>query len=134
MADFRLPGMEQPLAGPQSFVTGVLRNFREAAQDLGAAVEVLVVRLAKPEDGTAPDYQIQTADGEDAAVFNGETHELKYEDITIHLEEDQLSDQTFSAEDVKTWLNIINGEDGGSAINPILEANWTEGDSSDARE
>ena len=132
--DFRLPGMQQPLASPESYVTGVLRNFREAAQALGKAQEMLVVRLARPENGKDPDYQIQTFDGEDAAVFSGETHDYKHEDITIHLEENDLLDQTFTTDQVKDWLNELNGEGSGGSINPILSDRWLDGDASDPRD
>lgn len=129
--DFRLPGMDRPLTSPESYVTSVLRNFREAAQALGRAQELLVVRLARPSDGNDPDYQIQTLDGVDAAVFSGETHDYKHDDITIHLEEETLLTQTFTTEQVKDWLNELNGEGAGGTLNPILSDKWLEGDTSD---
>ena len=132
--DFRLPGFQSAVASPELYVTSVLRNFREASQALGVAVEALVLRLATAEDGSNPDYQIGTLDGEDAAAFSGETHDFKHDDITIHLEEDQLQDAQYPAEQVKDWLNIINGEGtGGGPINPILADNWTTGDPSNPR-
>ena len=133
--DFRLPGFDRPVDSPEFYVTRVLRNFGEASQALGRAVELLVVRLAKPRNGGDPDYQIQTLDGEDAAAFSGETHDFLFEDITIQLEEPALQDGAFTAEEVKDWLNHINGQGiGGGAINPILTDRWTEGDVSDSRD
>lgn len=133
--EFRLPGMDRPLDSPEFYVSNVLRNFGNAGQALGRAVELLVVRLARPGESGDPDYQIQTLDGEDAAVFSGETHEFKHDDITIHLEEKDMQDATFSAEQVKDWLNIINGEGtGGGGINPILSSKWLEADVSDPRD
>ena len=137
MADpsFRLPGFQQPLASPDAYITGVLRNFREASQALGCAVETLVVRLAAPRPGQDPDYQVQTLDGEDAAAFSGATHDFLHDDITIHIEEDQLQDQTYSAEQVEDWLNVVNGEGGGGGpVDAILTDKWTEGDVSDPRD
>ena len=133
--DFRLPGFQKPLDSPEAYISGMLRNFREASQALGRAVELLVVRLAKPKNGGDPDYQIQTLDGEDAAAFSGATHDFLYDDITIQLEEPDLQDGTFTAEQVKDWLNVINGEGtGGGPINPILSDRWTEADVSDPRD
>ena len=132
--DFRLPGFPTPLESPEAYISGVLRNFGEASQALGRAVELLVVKLAKPRNGGDPDYQIQTLDGEDAAAFSGSTHEFLYDDITIQLEEPDLQDGPFTAEQVKDWLNIINGEGTGGPINPILSDRWTEGDFSDPRD
>ena len=133
--DFRLPGFNTPLDNPESYITGVLRNFREASQALGRAVEVLVVRIAAPRYGGDPDYQIQTLDGEDAAAFSGTRHDFLHDDITIHFEEDELQGQQYTAEQVKDWLNALNGEGtGGGAINPILSTRWTEGDASDPRD
>ena len=133
--DFRLPGYKQPLSSPESYVTSVLRNFREASVALGRAVDTLVVRLAAPRDGKDPDYQIQTMDGEDAVVFSGETHDFLHDDISIHVEEDQLQDQMYTAEQVKDWLNIINGEGtGGGPIGALLSDRWREGDVSDPRD
>jgi hypothetical protein len=133
--DFRLPGFDRPIDSPETYISGVLRNFREASQALGRAVELLVLRLARSKNGGDPDYQIQTLDGEDAAAFSGSTHDYLYEDITIHLEEPDLQDQTFSAEQVKDWLNVINGEgSAGGQINPILSDRWTEADLSDPRD
>jgi hypothetical protein len=132
---FRLPGFQQPLASPESYVTGVLRNFREASQALGCAVETLVVRLAAPRPGQDPDYQIQTLDGEDAAAFSGATQDFLHDDITIHIDEEQLQDQTYSAEQVKDWLNAVNGEGGaGGPVGAILTDQWTVGDVSDPRD
>lgn len=133
--DFRLPGFEKPLESPEAYVSAVLRNFREAGQALGRAVDLLVVRLARPKNGGDPDYQIGTLDGEDAAVFSGGTHDFLHDDITVHLAEDQLQDQQYTAEQVKDWLNTINGEgSGGGSINPILSDRWKEGDASDPRD
>ena len=133
--DFRLPGFEGSLSSPELYITSVLRNFREASQALGVAVEALVLRLAAAKDGSNPDYQIGTLDGEDAAVFSGETHDFLHDDITIHLEEDQLQDQQYSAEQVKDWLNVINGEGtAGGPINAVLSDRWTTGDVSDPRD
>jgi hypothetical protein len=132
--DFRLPGMQEPLDSPESYVTGALRAFGSASQALGVAVEALVLRLGTPSRGGAPDYQIQTMDAEDAAVFSGETHNFKHDDITIRLEEDEMSDQTFTAEQVKDWLNVINGEGtAGGPIDPILSDRWLDSDISDPR-
>jgi|SRR5687767_7503071 hypothetical protein len=134
-SDFRLPGFKAPVESPEAYVSGVLRNFREASQALGRAVELLVVRLAKPKNGGDPDYQIQTLDGEDAAAFSGATHNYMFDDITIHLEEPDLQDGMFTAEQVKDWLNAINGEGtSGGPINPILSDRWTEADVSDPRD
>jgi hypothetical protein len=133
--EFRLPGFEEPLSSPEFYISKVLRNFREASTALGVAVEALVVRLARPKDGQDPDYQIGTLDGEDAAVFSGETHDFLHDDISVHLEEDQLQDQQYSAEQVKDWLNVINGEGGaGGPVGAILSDRWTEGDVSDPRD
>ena len=134
-SDFRLPGFRQPLESPDSYITGVLRNFHDASQALGRAVEVLVLRIATPRNGGDPDYQIQTLDGEDAAAFSGATHDFLHDDITVHFEEDELQGQQYTAEQVKDWLNAINGEGtGGGAINPILSDRWKEGDVSDPRD
>lgn len=134
--DFRLPGFEEPLASPEAYVSGLLRAFGAASQALGPGVEFLVARLAEPGRGGPPDYQIQTLDGVDAAAFSGETHDFLHgDDITIRIEEDELQDQSFSMEQVKDWLNQINGEGvGGGDINPILRADWTERDVSDPRD
>jgi hypothetical protein len=132
---FRLPGFRKPLDSPEAYVTGVLRNFHEASQALGAAIDTLVLRLAQPENGADPDYQIQTLDGEDAAVFSGTTHDFLHDDITIHIEEDRLQDQQYTAEQVKDWLNVLNGEGaGGGPTDAILSDQWTEGDVSDPRD
>jgi hypothetical protein len=41
----------------------------------------------------------------------------------------------FSAEEVKDWLNAINGEGtAGGAMNPILSDRWKEEDASDPRD
>lgn len=133
--DFRLPGFQTDLSSPELYITKVLRNFGEASQALGRAIDTLVVRLAKPSDGGDPDYQIATLDGEDAAAFSGETHDFLNEDITVLIEEGDLQDQQYTAEQVKDWLNRINGEGGsGGPINPILTTGWTEGDASDPRD
>ena len=133
-SDFRLPGYKNALENPSSYITGMLRNFSEASQALGRAVELLVVRLAT-DSGGDPDYQIQTLDGEDAAAFSGTRHDFLHDDITIHFEEDELQGQQYTAEQVKDWLNTINGEGtGGGAINPILSDRWKEGDVSDPRD
>lgn len=133
--DFRLPGFKKPLAAPEGYITGVLRNFGEASVALGRAVETLVLRLAAPRNGGDPDYQIQTLDGEDAAAFSGNTHDFLHDDITMLIEEDRLQDQMFTAEQVTDWLNTVNGEGlGGGGINPILSDSWTEGDVSDPRD
>jgi hypothetical protein len=108
--DFHLPGFEKPLDSPEAFVTGVLRSFREASQALGRAIDTLVLRLAGPGHGEHPDYQIQTLDGEDAAAFSGATHDFLHDDITVLIDEERLQDQAFTAEEVKDWLNVINGE------------------------
>ncbi len=134
-SDFRLPGFQSSVSSPELYITSALRNFREASQALGVAVDALVLRLATPRGSDNPDYQIETLDGEDAAVFSGETHDFKHDDITIHVEEDQLQDQTYSAEQVKDWLNALNGEGtAGGSINPILSDSWKEGDASDPRD
>ena len=133
--DFHLPGFEKPLDGPDAFVTGVLRNFREASQALGRAVDILVLRLAGPDHGEHPDYQIQTLDGEDAAAFSGATHDFLHDDITVLIDEEQLQDQVFTAEEVKDWLNAINGEGvGGGPVDPGSVESWREGDVSDPRD
>lgn len=134
--DFHLPGMKEPLESPEAYVSGVLRAFGSASEALGASIDALVLRLGTPEEGNgAPDYQIQTIDGEDAAVFSGATHDFKYDDITRHLEEDEMEDQTFTAEQVKDWLNAINGEGGaGGPVNPILSDHWLDSDVSDPRD
>ena len=132
---FRLPGFQKPLESPEAYVSGVLRNFREASQALGAAVETLVVRLAAPKNGGDPDYQIQTLDGEDAAVFSGATHDFLHDDITIRIDEDDLQDQQYTAEQVKDWLNVLNGEGAaGGPVGAILSDQWTEADVSDPRD
>ena len=133
--DFRLPGFSKPVDHPETYITGVLRNFQEASQALGRAVELLVVRLAAAKDGGDPDYQIQTLDGGDAAAFSGTTHDFLFDDISIQLEEPALQDSVFTAEQVKDWLNVVNGQGtGGGPINPILSDQWTVGDVSDSRD
>ncbi|MGQ7792969.1 hypothetical protein ACUN0C_11220 [Faunimonas sp. B44] len=134
--DLTLPGMEAPIEDPESFVTGVMRNFGEAAQVLGAAVDRLVMRLAAPKKGAAPDYQIQTLDGEDAVAFSGTTNTfLDPNDVTVRFEEDDLQDQSYTLEQAKDWLNRINGEgESGGQVNPILTTGWTERDQSDPRD
>jgi hypothetical protein len=132
---FRLPGFSQPLENPQAFVSGVLRSFGAAAQALGYATDRLVLRLAEPRNGGAPDYQIQTVDGEDAAAFSGGNHDFLYEDITVRLDEEKLQDQFYSSNDVENWLNALNGEGAeGGPLTPGLAAGWTEGDRSDPRD
>jgi hypothetical protein len=132
--DFRLPGYQEPLASPENYLTGLLRNFANAAEALGAATSRLVLRLAA-DDGRAPDYQIQTMDGVDAVAYSGERHEPLHDDVTRHFEEDQLQDQTYSEEQVKDWLNVVNGEGtGGGPVNPILSTEWEERDQSDPRD
>jgi len=134
-SDFHLPGFSKPLESPESYITGLMRNFGEASRALGVAIDRLVVRLAAPKNGGDPDYQIQTLDGEDAAAFSGTTHDFLHDDITVHFDEDELQDQQYTAEQVKDWLNVINGEGtGGGPINPILSDRWTEGDVSDPRD
>ena len=133
--DFRLPGFEKPVDSPDLYVSRVLRNFGEASKALGCAMETLVVRLATSNDGSHPDYQIQTLDGEDAAAFSGETHDFLNADITIQIDDGQLQNQGFTAEEVKDWLNAINGEGaGGGSVNPILSNGWKERDVSDPRD
>jgi hypothetical protein len=123
------------LSQPESYVSAVLRNFGEASVALGSAVDRLVLRLAAPKGRGDPDYQIQTVDGEDATAFSGKTHDFMHKDITITIEEEQLQDRMFSAEEVKDWLNAINGEGAaGGAMNPILTDRWKEEDVSDPRE
>jgi hypothetical protein len=136
MADtFQVPGFRTPVEDPQSYVTGVLRSFQAASQALGVAVELLVLRFARSKDGGDPDYQIQTLDGEDAAAFSGDTHDFLHEDITIRIEEDDLQDEMFSAEQAQDWINVINGEEaGGEQVNPILSDRWREADVSDPRD
>ena len=134
-SDFRLPGFKEPLSSPEYYVSSVLRNFREASQALGVATDALVLRLGTPHDGHDPDYQIQTLDGEDAAVFSGETHQFRYDDIMVHLDEDEMQDQQYTVEQVKDWLNTINGEGtGGGPTDAVLSDRWTEGDLSDPRD
>lgn len=133
--DFRLPGVQQPLSSPDLYVTRVLRNFGEASQALGCAVETLVVRIAAPDEGQDPDYQIETLDGEDAAAFSGGTHAFLNDDISVHIDEDRLQHQQYTAEQVKDWLNLLNGE--GAAGGPIgagLTAGWRDADASDPRD
>lgn len=132
---FRLPGFQQPIESPEAYVTGVLRNFREASQALGCAVDTLVLRLAASEGDAPPDYQIQTLDGEDAAAFSGTTQDFLHDDITVHIEEGTLQRQSYTAEQVKDWLNALNGEGGGGgAIGAILSDRWTVSDVSDPRD
>jgi len=131
---FRLPGYNEPLASPENYIVGVLRNFGDAAQALGAATSRLVLRLAEG-DGSCPDYQIQTIDGEDAVAFSGERHDPLFDDVTRQLEEDHLQDQTYTEEQVKDWLNVVHGEGaGGGPINPVLSAEWEERDTSESRD
>lgn len=133
-SDFRLPGSNSVLAAPQSYITGVLRNFGEASVALGRAVDTLVVRLGSSKSG-APDYQIQTLDGEDIAAFSGKSHKLLHSDITIAIPDDRLQSQMFNMERVKDWLNTVNGEGlGGGSINPLLSDQWKEADVSDPRD
>lgn len=122
--EFRVPGFEQPISSPESFVTGALRAFDAAAQALGAATDRLVLRLART-DGGDPDYQIQTLDGEDFAAFSGSSHDFLFEDITTPIDGDRLSREEYSVEDVKDWLNQINGEGRpGGTISAPLRADW----------
>ncbi|MYZ48729.1 hypothetical protein [Propylenella binzhouense] len=134
--DLHLPGLTAPIEDPETFITGVLRNFGDAAQVLGAATDRLVMRLASPRPGRDPDYQIQTIDGEDAAAFSGTEHNfLDPDDVTVRFEEDDLQDQTYTIEQVKDWLNRVNGEgESGGPLNPILTEGWEEGDQSDPRD
>lgn len=132
--DFHLPGYQEPLASPEYYVSGVLRNFGNAAQALGAATSRLMLRLAE-DDGHAPDYQIQTIDGVDAVAYSGERHEPLFDDFTKHLEEDQLQDQTYNEEQVKDWLNMLHGEgSGGGPVNRVLSTGWEEREPSDPRD
>lgn len=132
--DFRLPGYQEPLASPEHYLTGLLRNFGNTAETLGAATSRLVLRLAAG-DGRGPDYQIQTMDGIDAVAYSGDQHELLFDDIARQFEEHQLQDQTFSQEQVKDWLNVVNGEGtGGGPVNQILSTEWEERDPSDPRD
>lgn len=132
--EFKLPGYDKPLASPENYLTGLLRNFGDASEALGAATSRLVLRLAEG-DGTCPDYQVQTMDGEDAVAYSGERQEPLFDDITKHLEENQLQDQTFGEEQVKDWLNIVNGEGtGGGPVEPALATSWETGDQSDPRD
>ena len=132
--DFRLPGYGEPLESPEYYISGVMRNFGNAAQALGAASSRLVLRLAE-DNGHAPDYQIQTMDGIDAVAYSGERHEPLFEDITRQIEEDQLQDQTYNEEQVKDWLNVVNGEGtGGGPLNATLSTDWEKRDPSDPRD
>lgn len=132
--DFRLPGYKEPLASPENYLTAMLRNFADAAQALGAATSRLVLRLAEG-DGSCPDYQIQTVDGEDAVAYSGESHAPLFDEIAEHIEEGRLQDQTYGEEQVKDWLNVIHGEGaGGGPLNPVLTTDWEERDASDPRD
>lgn len=134
-AEFSLPGSKHPLPSPATYLTGLMRNFREASTALGAATDALVVRVASNGTTTGPDYQIQTLDGEDIAAFSGETHELLHDDITVPIQEERLLDVAFTLEDVKDWLNTVNGEGlAGGEINPGLSSRWKEEDASDPRD
>jgi hypothetical protein len=133
--DLQLPGFSKPLESPESYLAGMLRSFGEASQALGRATDRLVLRLAKPRNGGDPDYQLQTLDGGDAAAFSGSTHDLLHEDITVRIEEADLQDQRYTLEQVKDWLNALNGEGaGGGQLNPILTDKWTRRDISDPRD
>jgi len=133
-SDFRLPGFEVPLRSPQSYVTSVMRNFDVASQALGAATSLLVVRLSPEGVEGEPNYQIQTLDGEDAAAFSGATHELLYDDITRHIEEKALQIQTYTLDDVRSWLDEINGEGRpGGPLSPGLDASFEDTDSDSPR-
>lgn len=134
-SDFHLPGRSEALDNPQTYVTGVLRNFEQAAQVLGTAVDRLVVRIAAGESGSDPDYQIQTLDGDDAAAFSGATHDfLAADDVTMRIEESDLLDQRYTIEQAKDWLNQINGESSGGGISPGLSDAWLDRDESDPRD
>lgn len=133
-SDFHLPGSAKALDDPQTYVTGVLRNFEHAAQVLGAAVDRLVLRLAAGASGRGPDYQIQTIDGEDAAAFSGSTRDfLSADDFTRRIDESDLLDQRYTIEQAKDWLNRINGEVSGG-VSPGLSNAWLDRDESDPRE
>jgi hypothetical protein len=133
-AEFRVPGFNQQISSPASFVTGVLRAFDSASQALGVATDRLVLRLAR-SDGGDPDYQIQTLDGEDIAAFSGSTHDFLFDDITTPIESDRLSREEFAVEDVKDWLNQINGEGRpGGTLNAPLRDDWLERNADDARD
>lgn len=132
--EFRVPGFQQSISSPESYVTGVLRAFEAAAQALGAATDRLVLRLARSENGD-PDYQIQTLDGEDFAAFSGSTHDFLFDDIATPIESNRLSREEFAVEDVKDWLNQINGEGRpGGTISAPLRADWLERNADDARD
>jgi hypothetical protein len=133
---FRPPGFGTVLDQPETYITGLMRNFGEASQALGVAVDRLVLRFAAPGQDGPPDYQIQTLDGEDFAAFSGATHDLlDPDDITARIEEDRLQMPTYTIEDARDWLNVLNGEGGSGAIsNPILTDQWREGDVSDPRD
>ena len=135
-SDFRLPGINAPLSSPEFYVSRVLRNFGVASQALGRATETLVVRLAPADNGADPDYQIETLDGEDAAAFSGDTHDLINQDITVLIDPERLQQgQQYTAEQVKDWLNALNGEgSGGGPLNPILSDRWKEAEASDPRD
>ena len=126
--EFRLPGHDTPLDSPQYYISAIMRNFRSASMDLGAAVDTLVVRLASSGAEGAPDYQIQTRDGVDAVPYSGDTHEALFEDRTQHLDEDALDDVSYTLEHVEDWLNQLNGEGApGGPMNPILSTSWMGG-------
>lgn len=132
--EFRVPGFQQPISSPESYVTGALRAFDAAAHALGAATDRLVLRLARSDSGD-PDYQIQTLDGEDYAAFSGTTHDFLFEDITTPIEGDRLGRGEFTVEDVKDWLNQINGEGRpGGTLNAPLRADWLDRNADDARD
>lgn len=132
--EFRLPGVSRPLSSPEAYIAGVLRAFGSASQALGAATDALVVRLAATDDGD-PDYQIQTLDGVDAAAFSGRTHDFLHDDITDLIDPDRLGGAEFTVEDVKDWLNRVNGEGRpGGKINAPLRDDWLERNADDARD
>jgi hypothetical protein len=111
-----------------------LRAFDAASQALGAATDRLVLRLGRSDDGD-PDYQIQTLDGEDFAAFSGSSHDFLFDDITTPIDGERLSHQEFAVEDVKDWLNQINGEGRpGGTISAPLRADWLERTADDPRD
>jgi len=74
-------------------------------------------------------------DGEDFAAFSGSTHDFLFEDITRAIDGDRLGRKEFSVEDVKDWLNQINGEGRpGGTLNAPLRADWLERGADDPRD
>lgn len=62
-------------------------------------------------------------------------YDFLHDDITTRVEEDALQDQQYTAEQVKDWLNVLNGEGpGGGPVSAILSDRWTEADVSDPRD